>query len=180
MDRGDLPVTTGARREQDSETEVRLTTLIPRLTSPSRYHSELVDIWFGVERRQRTLEWDEAFARAAEGWRPDPRQPSQFALFSHPSSIALIVARQVSRDPAVWRDIEAEARVLVQHVNRAVALQRVRAAETSAPRGWMLRGREASPDIASRTWLSEMAQLVRSLLPKPAISVSHSSTTGVR
>ncbi|MDF2776436.1 MAG: hypothetical protein K0S86_5938, partial [Geminicoccaceae bacterium] len=109
------------QREGEAETDVRLTGFIPRLTSPSRNNVELVDIWFGIERRQRTFEWDEAFARVAEGWRPDPRHQSHFALFSHPSSSALIVARQVSRDLAVWGEIEIEAHALVSKVNRAVA-----------------------------------------------------------
>ena len=180
MDRGDLLVTTGTQREEAAETDVQLTGLIPRLTSPSRNHSDLVDIWFGIERRQQTSEWDEAFVRVAEGWRPDPRQPSHFALFSHPSSIALIVARQVSRDRAVWREIEVEARALVSHVNHAVAEQRTRPAETHRPGRRLRRGSGASPDAAARNWLTEMAQLFRGLVPKPTIPVSHSSSTGVR
>jgi hypothetical protein len=175
-----LRVTTGLQRAEEAERDARLTGLIPRLTSPSRHHSDLVDIWFGIERRHRTLEWDEAFARVAEGWRPDPRQPSHFALFSHPSSSALVVARQVSRNRAVWPEIEVEARALVSHVNRAVAEQRTRAVEIPRSGGWLLRGRGTAPDAGSRTWISEMAQLFRSLVPKPTIPVSHGSSTGVR
>ena len=60
MERGELRVTAGTLREREAETDVRLTGLIPRLTSPSRNNGDLVDIWFGIERRQRTYEWDEA------------------------------------------------------------------------------------------------------------------------
>ena len=180
LDREDVRVTAVPRREEMAETDVRLTGLIPRLTSPSRNHSDLVDIWFGVERRQHTFEWDEAFARVAEGWRPDPKQPSHFALFSHPSSSALIVARQVSRSRATWREIEVEARALVSRVNRAVAEQRTATVETPRSGGWLLRGRGGDPDAASRNWLGEMTQLFRGLVPKPTIPVSHGSSTGVR
>lgn len=180
MDRGELRVTTGTQRAEEAETDVRLTGLISRLTSPSRNHSDLVDIWFGIERRHQTSEWDEAFARVAEGWRPDPRQPSHFALFSHPSSIGLIVARQVSRDPAVWREIEVEARALVSHVNHAVAEQPTRPVESRRSGGWLPRGRGTSPETAARNWLTEMAQQVRGLVLKPTIPVSQSSSTGVR
>lgn len=180
LDREDVRVTTNTRREEEPETDVRLTGLVPRLTSPSRNYSDLVDIWFGIERRRQTLEWNEAFVRVAEGWRPDPRQPSHFALFSHPSSSALIVARQVSRNRAVWSEIEVEARALVSRVNRAVAEQRTLPVETGRSTGWPLRGRPVSPELASRNWLGEVAQLFRGVLPKPTIPVSHSSSTGVR
>jgi hypothetical protein len=180
LDRGDLRVTTKTQREGEGETDVRLTGLVPRLTSPSRNHSELVDIWFGIERLHRSFEWDEAFARVAEGWRPDPRQPSHFALFSHPSSCALIVARQVSRDRAVWGEIELEARALVSRVNRAVAELRSAPVEIRRSGEWPPRGSGVLPDASSRTWIGEMAQLFRGLVPKPPIPVSHGSSTGVR
>ena len=174
-------MTAGTRRDTEPETDVRLTGLIPRLTSPSRNNSALVDIWFGVERRLRTYEWDETFVRVAEGWRPDPRQASHFALFSHPCSSALIVARQVSPDRAVWREIELEARALVGRVNRAVAEQRTPPQETRPNVGSLIRGgvpREAA--ASPRNWLSEAAQAIRGLVPKPTIPVSQSSSSGVR
>ena len=180
MDREDVRVTTGTRREQQAETDVRLTGLIPRLTSPSRHYTDLVDIWFGLERLHKTGEWDEAFARVAEGWRPDPRSPSHFALFSHPCSTALVVARQVSCDREVWREIEVEAQALVSHVNRAIAELRTRPAAMRHSSGWLARGPGASPDAASRNWLGEMAQLVRGFVPKPTIPVSQGSSTGAR
>jgi hypothetical protein len=173
-------MTADARRDVEAETDVRLTGLIPRLTSPSRNNGELVDIWFGVERRHRTYEWDETFVRIAKDWRPDPRRPSHFALFSHPSSSALIVARQVSPDRAVWREIEMEARALVNRVNRAVAEQRTPPKEASRGAGRLQRDRQAPGEAARpRTWLSEAAQAIRNLVPKPAI-ISESSSTGVR
>lgn len=179
LEREESRMTADARRDVEAETDVRLTGLIPRLTSPSRNNGDLVDIWFGVERRHRTCEWDETFVRIAEDWRPDPRRPSHFALFSHPSSNALIVARQVSPDRAVWGEIEMEARALVSRVNRAVAEQRTQS--RNASRGGGRRQRERAPGESSppRTWLHEAAQAIRNLVPKPAI-ISQSSSTGVR
>jgi len=165
LDRGELRSTTNTHHDGEVETDARLTGLLPRLTSPSRNNAELVDIWFEIERRHRSLEWDEAFVRVAEGWRPDPRHASHFALLSHPCTSALIVARQVSNDPAAWRDVEMEARALVSRVNRAVADDRT----PSAP------GR-----AAQRNWLSEAAQTIRGLVPKPTLPVSHGSSTGAR
>jgi hypothetical protein len=165
LERGESRSLTDTYREGDAETDARLTGLIPRLTSASRNNAELVDIWFTIERRHRSNEWDDAFASVAEGWRPDPRHQSHFALFSYPCSSALIVARQVSPDPSTWREVEVEARALVSRVNRAVAEQRI-------------------PPVQARTtqrsWLSEAAQTVRGLVPKPSIPVSHSSSTGAR
>jgi hypothetical protein len=180
LERGESQGTAGTRRAAEAETDVRLTGLIPRLTSPSRNHVELVDIWFGIERHQRTFEWDEAFVRVAEGWRPDPRHPSHFALFSHPSSSALIVARQVSPDPRVWREIEVEARALVSRVNRAVAEERTPPAPLLRSNGSLLGGRNNAPELSPRTWFSEAAQAIRSLVPKPNLPVSDGSSTGAR
>lgn len=165
MDRGELRSTTDTRHDAEVETDARLTGLLPRLTSPSRNNAELVDIWFAIERRHRSPEWDEAFARVAEGWRPDPRHQSHFALLSHPCTSVLIVARQVSADPAAWRDVEMEARALVSRVNRAVADERIAAAPARA---------------AQRNWLSEAAQTIRGLVPKPDLPVSQGSSTGAR
>jgi hypothetical protein len=165
LDRGELRSTTGSHRDGEVETDARLTGLLPRLTSPSRNNGELVDIWFAIERRHRSHEWDETFVRVAEGWRPDPRHQSHFALLSHPCSSALIVARQVSADPAAWRDVEMEARALVSRVNRAVADER------------------ASPEqarVTQRNWINDAAQAIRGIVPKPSIPVSHSSSTGAR
>jgi hypothetical protein len=164
LDLGELR-STNAHRDDEVETDARLTGLLPRLTSPSRNNAELVDIWFAIERRHRSPQWDEAFARVAEGWRPDPRHQSHFALLSHPCTSALIVARQVSADPAAWCDVEMEARALVSRVNRAVADGRTPAAP----------GRGAQ-----RNWLSEAAQTIRGLVPKPSLPVSHGSSTGAR
>ena len=169
------------RRETEAETDVRLTGLIPRLTSPSRHNGQLVDIWFGVERRHRTAEWDAAFARVAEGWRPDPRNASYFSLFSHPSSAALIVARQVGSDPETWREVELEGHALVARVNRAVAEQRVEGAtqvRSSSRRPVRVPG--AASELSVLGWLTEAAQAIRGLTPKPTLTVTQSSTTGVR
>jgi hypothetical protein len=172
-------VTASMQRGAGVETDVRVTGLIPRLTSPSRHNGDLVDIWFGIDRRQRTSEWDEAFVRVAEGWRPDPRHQSHFALFSHPSSSALIVARQVSRDLTVWREIEVEACALVTKVNHAVAHRPSRdVMQTRRPGGHVLGGPDAARDWFPRNWLSEAAQAVRGLVPKPSIPVSPSSSSG--
>jgi hypothetical protein len=163
LDRGDMRSTTDTRRNGEVETDARLAGLLPRLTSPSRNDAELVDIWFAVERRHRSPEWDEAFVKVAEGWRPDPRHQSHFALLSHPCSSALIVARQVSADPSAWRDIEVEARALVSRVNRAVAEQQ------DAP---------VQAHVPQRSWLGDAAQAIRGMVPKPSIPVSPSSSTG--
>lgn len=165
MDRGESRSTTDARRDGEGETDARLTGLVPRLTSPSRNDAALVDIWFAIERPNRSGEWDDVFAHVAEGWRPDPRHQSHFALFSHPCSSALIVARRVSADPAAWRDIEVEARALVSRVNRVVAERRTPADQ---------------PRTMERTWLGDAAQAVRGLVPKPSIPVSPSSSPGAR
>ena len=179
LERGDSQIRAGTRREGEAETDVRVTGLVPRLTSPSRHNCELVDIWFGIERRQRTYEWDEAFARVAEGWRPDPRHQSHFALFSHPSSSALIVARQVSPDRTVWRDIEVEAQTLVSRVNRVVADERTPPMQTLRPGRQTLPRRGAARDWFPRNWLSVAAHVLRGLVPKPTIPVSQSSSGGV-
>ena len=173
-------MTADGRRDAGIETDVRLTGLIPRLTSPSRNDSRMVDLWFGVERGQRTSEWDEAFARVAEGWRPDPRQPSHFALFSHPCSSPLIVARQVSADRAVWREVEMEARALVSRVNRAVAEAHTARAATGSGTGWPVSGAGQRASSAQRGWLVEAAQAIRGLVPKPTLPVSQGSSTGAR
>jgi len=179
LERGESRVTASIRHEEEAETDVRLTGLIPRLTSPSRHNGALVDIWFGVERPQRTYAWDEAFARVAEGWRPDPRQQSHFALFSHPSSSALIVARQVSPDRSVWHEIEVEARVLVSRVNRAVADESTPSVQTRRPGGQLHRGRGVAREWFPRSWLSEAAQALRALAPKPSLPVSQGSSSGL-
>jgi hypothetical protein len=181
LDRAESRMTADARRDVEVESDVRLTGLIPRLTSPSRNNGHLVDLWFGLERRERTYQWDEAFAQVAEGWRPDPRQPSHFALFSHPCSSPLIVARQVSADRSVWREIEMEARALVSHVNRAVAERRATPEKDGPSVGWPMKGRAASrAEASSRSWLIEAAQAIRGLVPKPTLPVSQSSSTGAR
>jgi hypothetical protein len=179
LESGATRVTASIQREEAAETDVRLTGLIPRLTSPSRHNGALVDIWFGIERHQRTFAWDEAFARVAEGWRPDPRQQSHFALFSHPSSSALIVARQVSPDRAVWHEIEVEARVLVSRVNRAVADQSTPPMQNRRPGGQLHRPGGPAREWFPRSWLSEAAQALRALAPKPNLPVSQSSSSGL-
>jgi hypothetical protein len=167
--------TAGTRRESERETDVRVAGLVPRLTSPSRNNDDLVDIWFAIEREHRTNEWDQTFASVAEGWRPDPQHLSHFALFSYPSSTALIVARQVSPNPAVWQRVEAEARALVSRVNHAVA-------EHHAPpaAGKMLRAPSSTEASVARSWLQEATQALRGMVPKPQIPVSQSSSSGIR
>jgi hypothetical protein len=168
--------TAGTRRESERETDVRVAGLLPRLTSPSRNNDDLVDIWFAIERQHRTIEWDQTFASVAEGWRPDPQHLSHFALFSYPSSTALIVARQVSPHPAAWQRVEAEARALVSRVNHVVAEHHA----PSAPAGTSLRGRSASEASAARSWLQEATQALRGIVPKPQIPVSQSSSSVIR
>jgi hypothetical protein len=174
LDRRESRSMAHSRSESERETNVRVTGLVARLTSPSRYNNALVDIWFAIERRERTAEWDQAFAAVAEGWRPDPQHPSHFGLLSYHSSIALIVARQVSPHPAVWQHVEEEARALVSRVNHVVT-------EAHAPvaAGHPLADRRASAS-ASRRWVHEATQALRGLVPKPQIPVSQGSSTGIR
>ena len=176
MDRRKSWSTAPARAESERETDVRVGGLVPRLTSPSRNDGALVDIWFAIERRHRTNQWDEAFARVAEGWRPDPQHASYFALFSYPSSTALIVARQVSPLPTVWQQVEEEARALVNRVNHAVGEH-----QASATKGRSLGERHVGANVlVPRGWLQEATQVLRGLVPKPQIPVSQSSSTGAR
>ena len=71
-----------ARQEANLESDVTVSGLVPQLTTPSRDHGDLVDIWFGVHWRERSAAWEKSFARLADGWRPDTRSPSYFDLFS--------------------------------------------------------------------------------------------------
>ena len=106
-----------AHQDVNLESEVVLTGLVPQLTTPSRDRGDLVDIWFGVQWRERNAEWEETFARLATGWRPDPLSPSCFDLFSYAANSGLIVARRVRADARVWRQVEEQARLLVGRVN---------------------------------------------------------------
>jgi hypothetical protein len=169
-----------AHREDSFESAVTITGLVPQLTTPSRDHGDLVDIWFGVQWQERSAEWEASFARLAQGWRPDPRTPSYFDLFSYTANSGLIVARRVSADRAVWRQVEEQARTLVESVNREV-VERRRPTSTpgTTPRGWSLRVRDASSGLlASLRWISEPKHALPSVVPKLPIQVSHSSPTG--
>src|SRR5690349_739069 len=147
------------RAPQDAtlESEVVLTGLVPQLTTPSRDHGSLVDIWFGVRWRERDAEWEESFANLAKEWRPDPHGPSVFDLFSYSASGGLIVARRVRADASVWRQVEEQARLLVGRVNRDVEERRTMPSSgTEHPRGWTLRVRDASSGLlASLRWVGE-------------------------
>jgi hypothetical protein len=177
LDRRESRSTAFTRRESERETDVRVAGLVPRLTSPSRNNSALVDIWFAIERQEHTQEWDKAFAGVAEGCTPDPQHPSHFALFSYPSCTALIVARQVSPNPAVWQHVEEETRALVSRVNHVVAERHTPSLLADRP----LRETRASLNgSTSRRWLQEATQALRGLVPKPQIPVSQSSSSGIR
>lgn len=157
-----------------------LTGLVPQLTTPSRHHGELVDIWFGVRWSEHGPEWDESFERLSNGRRPDPGSPSYFGLFTHGLSTGLIVARQVTPDRSVWQAVEETAQALVEQVNRDVATKL--SPPTSGPtsssesrRGWSLRVRDASAFLFSLGWLGDQ----KAALPRVAevpIRVSHRST----
>lgn len=152
-----------ARTNQDvaHAAHAELTGLVPQLTTPSRHHGELVDIWFGVRWTERQPEWDDSFERLANGRRPDPDHPSFFSLFSHAPSSGLIVARHVTPDRQVWRNVEETARALIDQVNRDVAARREPPSRpASTGRGWSLRMRDASSFLFSLSWFGE---------PKPAL-----------
>jgi hypothetical protein len=169
-----------AHQDANLESDVTLTELVPQLTTPSRDHSDLVDIWFGIQWRDRSAEWEESFARLAEGWRPDPRSPSYFDLFSYSANSGLIVARRVTADAAVWRQVEEQARMLVGSVSRDEVERRSPPSVPShSPRGWTLRVRDASSGLlASLRWISEPKHALPSVVSKLPIQVQHSSPTG--
>ena len=146
-----------AHQDANLESDVALTGLVPQLTTPSRDHDHLVDIWFGVQWRQRSAEWEESFARLANGLRPDPRSPSYFDLFSYTATSGLIVARRVGAEAGVWREVEEQARSLVVRVNRDT-FERLTppSAPNQSARGWSMRVRDASSGLfASLRWISE-------------------------
>ena len=153
-----------------------LTGLIPQLTTPSRHHCELVDIWFGVRWTEREPAWSEAFERLSNGRRPDPDNPSFFALLAHASSSGLIVARQVSPDRRVWQQVEEAARALIELVDREVADKRhtPTSKSDSGLRGWTLRVRDASAFFLSLSWFGEQKPTLPSVAEIP-IQVSHRS-----
>ena len=161
------------------ESEVVLTGLVPQLTTPSRDHGNLVDIWFGVRWRDRSAEWEASFARLAKDWRPDPHTPSSFDLFSYSASSGLIAARRVSADSSTWRQIEDQARLLVGRVNREVEERRMTPPSASEPsRGWTLRVREAGSGLrASLRWLGEPKHALPTVVPKLPIQISPPSPT---
>ncbi|MEO8563601.1 MAG: hypothetical protein ABI601_16105 [bacterium] len=168
------------RANQDAvyERYAELTGMASQLTTPSRHHSDLVDIWFGVQWAEHDAEWDESFARLSNGRRPDPDTPSYFGLFAHTANNGLIVARQVSADRAVWRKVEVEASALIEIVNLDVATRRAPPpTPPSRPSGWSLRMREATSFLMSVLWLGEQKPRLESVTKLP-IQVHGSSSAG--
>ena len=153
-----------------------LTGLVPQLTTPSRHHAGLVDIWFGVRWTEREPEWTEAFQRLSNGRRPDPDNPSLFSLLAHAPSSGLIVARHVSPDRRVWQQVEEAARTLIDSVNREVTDKRDTppSAPDSDRRKWTLRMRDASAFFLSLSWFAEQKPTLPSVAELP-IQVSHRS-----
>jgi hypothetical protein len=165
-----------ANQKAASEGHAELIGMAPQLTTPSRYHSELVDIWFEVQWTDHDTAWDEAFKRISNGRRPDPDTPSFFDLFAHTASSGLIVARQVSADRSVWRKVEEEAATLVGMVNSELTARRSPPpAPPARPSRWSVRMREASAFIASVLWLGEQKPQLESVAKIP-IRVSHQSS----
>jgi hypothetical protein len=165
-----------ANQNVASEGHAELTGMAPQLTTPSRYHRELVDIWFEVQWTEHDTAWDEAFKRLSNGRRPDPDTPSFFDLFAHTASSGLIVARQVSPDRSVWRRVEEEASALVGMVNSEVSARRAPPPPPPArPSRWSIRMREASAFISSVLWLGEHKPQLESVAKMP-IGVSHGSS----
>ncbi|MDB4883318.1 MAG: hypothetical protein JWL95_2084 [Gemmatimonadetes bacterium] len=153
-----------------------LTGLVPQLTTPSRHHGGLVDIWFGVRWTERQPEWAESFERHSNGRRPDPDNPSFFGLLAHASSSGLIVARHVSPERQVWQQVEEAARALIDLVNRDVTARReTTPSPPSTGRGWTLRVRDASAFLLSLGWLSEQKPTLPAVAELP-IQVSHGSS----
>jgi hypothetical protein len=168
IDRTNLDVLRGSHAE--------LTGLVPQLTTPSRHHGGLVDIWFGVRWIDRDPQWTEAFERLSNGRRPDPDNPSFFSLLAHAPCSGLIVARQVSPDRRVWQQVEEAARTLIDLVNRELTDKRdtPSSAAESNRRGWTLRVRDASAFFLSLSWFGEQKPTLPSVAELP-IQVSHRS-----
>ena len=144
------------RSKNDAGPHAELTGIVPQLTTPSRQHAHLVDVWFGLRWRERDAEWEACFAALAEGRRPDDNTPSFFSLFSHSSSRGLIAARQVSADPPRWAKIEEEARALIAAVNREAAARRAPCpVQETASRSWSVRVRDAASYLASLRWIGD-------------------------
>jgi len=169
------------RAPQDAtlESAVVLTGLVPQLTTPSRDHGDLVDIWFGVRWRERNAEWEQSFATLAKEWRPDPQGPSFFDLFSYSANSGFIAARRVRADSTLWRQIEEQARQLVGRVNQEVDERRMLPPSADEhSRGWTLRVREASSGLlASLRWVGEPKHALPAVVPKLPIQISPSSQT---
>jgi hypothetical protein len=159
----------------------RLTGLVPQLTTPSRHHSELVDIWFAVQWTERDPDWDATFARLSNGRRPDPDNPSFFALFSHAACNGLIVARHVSPDPGVWQKVEEAARAVIELVNADVAARREPSSNTPGKglRAWSLRVRDATAFLASLGWFNDQKPALPAVTELP-IQVSPRSARHTR
>jgi hypothetical protein len=169
-----------ANQNAAGEGHAELTGMAPQLTTPSRYHRELVDIWFEVQWTEHDTEWDEAFKRLSNGRRPDPDTPSFFDLFAHTTSSGLIVARQVSANRSVWRKVEEEATALVEMVNSDVAERRSPPpAPPARPGRWSIRMREASAFLSSILWLGEQKPRLESVTKMP-IGVTHGSSSAGR
>jgi hypothetical protein len=150
--------------------------MAPQLTTPSRHHHELVDIWFEVEWAEHDTEWDESFKELANGRRPDPDTPSFWALCAHTGNSALIVARQVTANESAWQKIEMEAVALVAMVNREVAARRSPPRQPpSGPSRWTVRMRDASAFLSSMLWLNEQKPRLDQVAKVP-IRVSHGSS----
>ena len=167
------------RTNQDAGREgfAELTGMAPQLTTPSRHHQELVDIWFEVQWAEHDTAWDESFKELANGRRPDPDTPSFWALCAHTANSALIVARQVSPNECAWRKIELEAVALVAMVNRDVEARRSPPRQPPAgPSSWTLRMRDASAFLASILWLSAEKPRLEQVAKVP-IRVSHGSSS---
>jgi hypothetical protein len=91
----------------------------------------------------------------------------------------LIVARRVSADTSVWRQVEEQARLLVGHVNRDIDERRTMPPSASEhSRGWTLRVRDASSGLlASLRWVGEPKHALPAVVPKLPIQISPSSQT---
>jgi len=170
------------RTNQDAGCDgpAELTGMAPQLTTPSRHHRELVDIWFEVQWTEHDTAWDESFKRLANGRRPDPDTPSFWALCAHTANSGLIVARQVSPNRSAWEKIEAEAVTLIGMVNSDVAERssppRV---PPTGPSRWTLRMRDASSFLSSILWLGMQKPRLDQVAKVP-IRVSHGSSSAGR
>lgn len=96
---------------------VEVVGLQSHLTVPSRYHPQLVDLWFEVSWPQKTERWDDEFAAAMNAISRESAAFGSLSLQPLSQYRGWIVARRVPRDPSAHRAVDACVRNLVNAAN---------------------------------------------------------------